>query len=398
MARPLWSDAGTDVTAIADHLDHLAATSSTLRFEPRNLPEVDRALLHRAAILRARRQLAQRHGEKDRILAEEVRAIDDLVRTANLMVERLREWYALHAPETIRLTDPKQLASLVAEHGDRTSVLTALEHADLATASLGSDLEAADLAVVQGFAQALKAVHDSWAAIEKRVGELMEQLAPNVSSVVGPVIGARLIAMSGSLQRLATVPTGTVQLYGAETALFRHIKEGTKPPKHGILFQHPKVHQAPPWQRGAIARTLALHVSLAAKADAFTGNDLRQQIAEDLEKELARIASTKAKPKPRQAHQQGARGGRPGGARFGGGGRPQGKSSGKPYGKPGGKPYGKPGGKPGGKPHGKPGGKPYGKPGSKPQGGPKGGPDRRPGGKKKDKFSGGPARPPGGGR
>ena len=87
-----------------------------------------------------------------------------------------------------------------------------------------------------------------------RNGVLMESVAPNVAFVVGPVLGARLIAISGGLTRLATWPAGTVQLLGAETALFRHLKEGTAPPKHGILFQHPDVHKAPPWQRGPTAR------------------------------------------------------------------------------------------------------------------------------------------------
>jgi nucleolar protein 56 len=121
----------------------------------------------------------------------------------------------------------------------------------------------------------------------------MESVAPNVASVVGPVIGARLIAISGGLSRLATWPSGTVQLLGAETALFRHLKEGTKPPKHGILFQHPLVHNAPPWQRGATARALALATSTASKADAFTKNDLKVHLKEQVDKDLARIALKK---------------------------------------------------------------------------------------------------------
>ncbi len=365
----MWSDAGTDPAAIADRLDELAATATTVRFEPRALPDIDRALLHRAALFRARRQLALRHGEKDRILAEEVRAVDDLVRTANLMVERLREWYALHAPEVTRLADPKQLAALVAEHGDRASVLTALEQVDQAEDSLGTELEAADMAVVRGFAAALRAVHESWAALETRITQIMEEMAPNLSVVAGPVIGARLIAMAGTLQKLATVSTGTLQLYGAETALFRHLKEGTKPPKHGILFQHPKLHQAPPWQRGAIARTLAQHASLAAKADAFTGNDLKDFLTAGLEKDIKVIQYRKAKPPARPQ-----------------GGRPGGKPGGKPFGKPGAKPYAKrgdSGGKAGGY-----GSRPAGKPsGGKPSGGfgPRGG--DRPAGK--SSWSGG---------
>ena len=269
MARPLWSDKGNDPQAAAEHLQKLADTATALRFAPQELPAgADPKVLHQAALLRVRKQLALSHAETDRVLAQEVRAIDDLVRSANLMVERLREWYALHAPEATRLvTDAETLAKLVAEKGDRAAVMAALDLAAVAQTSLGSDLDAADMAVVRGFAAALSAIHDSWHALESRVHDLMATVAPNVASVVGPVIGARLIAISGGLNRLATWPAGTVQLLGAETALFRHLKEGTRPPKHGVLFQHPSVHQAPPYSRGAVARALALAASTAAKAD-----------------------------------------------------------------------------------------------------------------------------------
>ncbi len=296
MARPVWFEKGSDITVVADHLQASAeAAVAPLAFEPRALPgSASPATLHQAALLRARRLLTVSHAEQDRILSQEVNAIDDLVRTANLLVERLREWYALHAPEATRhVTDAKELANLVATHGDRANVMAALKQADVATTSLGTDLDPADLAVIQGFAAALQGVHASWAALEARVGGLMETVAPNVASVVGPVIGARLIALSGGLNRLATWPAGTVQLLGAETALFRHLKEGTKPPKHGILFQHPLVHLAPPWQRGPTARALALAAATGAKADAFTKNDLRAFLKTQLDNDLARVAKRK---------------------------------------------------------------------------------------------------------
>jgi nucleolar protein 56 len=303
MARPLWSDKGNDPQAVAEHLQKLADTATALRFAPQDLPDgADPKVLHQAALLRVRKQLSVSHAETDRILGQEVRAIDDLVRTANLLVERLREWYALHAPEATRLvTDAETLAKLVAEKGDRTSVMAAIDQAKVAESSLGSDLDPADLAVLRGFAAALAAVHDSWHALEARVQDLMTTVAPNLGHVVGPVLGARMIALSGGLNRMATWPAGTVQLLGAETALFRHIKEGTKPPKHGILFQHPQVHLAPPWQRGPIARILALAAAKAAKADAFTKNDLRPYLTEEVKTGIERIQRERPRPPVRKA-------------------------------------------------------------------------------------------------
>ncbi|MES2155846.1 MAG: NOP5/NOP56 family protein [bacterium] len=302
MARATWLDKAPDVAAVVAHLEAAAkAAKGPLAFEPVQVPGgTDLAVLHQAALLRVRAQLSISHAEADRILAQEVRAIDDLVRTANLLVERLREWYALHAPEAARMVpDAEELTRLVVEHGERGLVMTALNQAQTASTSLGTDLDARDMAVLQGFAAALQAVHESWRALEVRVGSLMEEVAPNVASVVGPVIGARLIAISGGLNRLATWPAGTVQLLGAETALFRHLKEGTKPPKHGILFQHPLVHSAVPWNRGVIARALALAAATGAKADAFTKNDLRVFLKAQLDKDLARIATRKPSTKQR---------------------------------------------------------------------------------------------------
>jgi nucleolar protein 56 len=267
-----------------------------LQFEARPT-QASPAILHQAALIRARAQLAESHSEKDRILAQEVRAVDDLVRAANLLIERLREWYALHAPEAVRLSpDAERLTAMVAEHGDRDHVLAALEHAEMSAASLGTDLDAGDLEGVQTFAKALRGVHESWRGLERRIGALMEEVAPNLAAAVGPVLGARLIAQAGSLERLATYPAGTVQLLGAEKALFRHLKEGTLPPKHGVLFQHPAIHAAAPWQRGAAARALAQAAALAAKADAFTGRDMREEIKADVEAALARIKRERQAP------------------------------------------------------------------------------------------------------
>jgi nucleolar protein 56 len=301
VARSVWFDKAPDVAAVAAHLEALAATAKApFLFEPVEVPAAtDFSILHQAALVRTRQALAKSHSEADRILSQEVRAIDDLVKTANLLVERLREWYALHAPEAARMVDDAEtLAKLVSELGDRTAVMKALDQVKEAEASLGTDLGEADLRVLRGFAATLAAVHESWHALEARVQDSMEEVAPNVASVVGPVVGARLIALSGGLERLATWPSGTVQLLGAETALFRHLKEGTLPPKHGILFQHPLVHQAPPWSRGAVARALALQASMAAKADAFTKNDLRPQLAERLKADLDRIAKRKMPARP----------------------------------------------------------------------------------------------------
>jgi nucleolar protein 56 len=109
----------------------------------------------------------------------------------------------------------------------------------------------------------------------------MKEQAPNISVILGTAVGARILAHAGSLKRLATMPASTIQILGAEKALFRSLKTGANPPKHGILFQHATVHAAPRWQRGKIARAVAAKAAIAARVDVF-GDGLNDTLLEKL--------------------------------------------------------------------------------------------------------------------
>ncbi len=108
----------------------------------------------------------------------------------------------------------------------------------------------------------------------------------------------------GSLRRLASLPSGTIQLLGAEKAMFRHLKEGSRPPKHGILFTHPMVRNAPGWQRGAISRALAAKICLAARADEYSHNDISVLLKQQLEKRVAEIKKQRPSPPKRMPKNQ----------------------------------------------------------------------------------------------
>jgi nucleolar protein 56 len=226
-------------------------------------------------------------------LGQAVRAHDDLVSTNNLLSERLREWYGLHFPELENVLGGDAYVKAIAEIGARKDVLSSLK---LEMDSIGSEIEAEDLDSLRTLASALKVSMDSRAKLEEYIELRMKDVAPNIGAITGPVLGARLIMQAGSLRRLASMPSGTIQLLGAEKAMFRHLKEGSRPPKHGILFQHPMVHVAPPWQRGAIARALASKLCLAARADAYSHNDISGILKEQLDKRMAEIKKQHASP------------------------------------------------------------------------------------------------------
>lgn len=234
---------------------------------------------------------------EDRHIVQAVEALDDLTEKANLLAERTRAWYSLYFPELPSLLkSEEELIELIAEYGTREEIMEALQEKGVEIDSshvFMREISDDDLEVVRSLASLTKSTFEEMDAISRYIEKKMQAIAPNLSSLIGPILGARLIALAGGLKRLAILPSGTVQLLGAEAAMFRHIKEGSAGPKHGIIFQHPMLHSAPPWQRGSIARAVAGKISIAARADAFGGADISDKLKTDLEARLEEIKNTK---------------------------------------------------------------------------------------------------------
>lgn len=256
----------------------------------------DRTLLHAAMVDLAKRRIRKAIGPEDH-LRQAVAAVDDLQEEENLFLERLREWYGLHFPELSRIVDEKTYLDLVATYGRREAM--PIDHRE----SVGAELGETEEKEVRSMAQLAIQVVARRTAMEAYVGRSIRNLAPNVTDLAGPMIAARLVSLAGGVEELARAPAGTIQLLGAERALFRHLRTGSRPPKHGVLFQHPLVHRAPPWQRGAIARALAAKLAMAARADAYTHRRISQELIAGLERTLEGIRRKKmekpARPKPR---------------------------------------------------------------------------------------------------
>ncbi len=255
----------------------------------------DRTLLHGAMLRLARRQMRKAVGPDDH-LHQAVGALDDLQETENVLMERLREWYGLHFPELAKTVDDREFLDLIAAHGSRDAM--PLD----ATESVGAPLGEPERRSVMEMAALLKDLDARRREVEGYVERSASALAPNVTALAGPVLAARLVSLAGGVEPLARLPASTVQLLGAEKALFRHLREHTLPPKHGVLFLHPLVHRAPPWQRGAIARAFAGKIAIAARADAYTRRDIAAGLRESLEASLASIRESKrAAPPMRRA-------------------------------------------------------------------------------------------------
>lgn len=249
--------------------------------------------LYRQATIELAKTAVKSSVGPDAHLGHAVRAYDELVETCNILSERLHEWYGLHFPELSEVLPGDSYIKALAEHGSREAVISSL---GLEMDSLGSEIAPEDLESIRTLADVAQRLNSVKGATEEYVDARMKEVAPNVAAVAGPMLGARLIMKAGSLKRLASLPSGTIQLLGAEKAMFRHLKEGSNPPKHGILFKHPLVHTAPYWQRGAIARALAAKLCLAARADAYSRNDISDLLKEQLESTLKEIRKRRQHP------------------------------------------------------------------------------------------------------
>jgi nucleolar protein 56 len=170
--------------------------------------------------------------------------------------------------------------------------------ADVAQKSMGADMEENDLAQIQTVCRDTLQLYDARQSLETYMDSLMEEVAPNTKALVGSLLGARLIALTGGLSNLARLPASTVQVLGAEKALFRSLKAGTRPPKHGIIFQHTLIHEAKRWQRGKIARAIAGKLAIAARTDAYSNKYIGDSLKAGLEKRIKEIQEKYAEPPP----------------------------------------------------------------------------------------------------
>ncbi len=308
------------------------------------------------SVARSRQRISESSERVDKMVVQAIHSIDDMDKTINLFISRLREWYSNYFPElNAIITNHNTYARIVQDLGERsrftneavnrygfTEEKTAVI-VELAETSMGPSLSASDIETARALASRIIELNTSRQETEDWICQRVLQIAPNVAEITGHLIAARLIALAGGISELAKFPSSTVQLLGAERALFRALKSGNKPPKHGIIYQMPELHASPWWTRGKIARAIAGKVSIAARVDAFDGEFMGDKLRTDVENRVQRILRTHPAPPPGKTEpvypawdeKRPSRGRPRGGPRSGGGGsrRPHGKSGGKPRGK-----------------------------------------------------------------
>ncbi len=264
-------------------------------------------------------------------IIQAINTLDETDKMINLLSSRLREWYGLHFPELDNMIDTISGYSKIVMAGRRDNLTqdTYLvagfpeEKAEMLSLlqkkSRGGQISDENFAIVQSIAKQILELFDLRQSLEKHIESQMELVAPNISVILGSAVGARILAKAGSLKRLATMPASTIQVLGAEKALFRALKTGAQPPKHGLLFQHQLVHAAPRWQRGKIARAIAAKAAIGARVDVF-GAGRNDTLLEKLNIRVTEIGE-KYKDQPERPAFQPRRNEEQRDRRFGGGGR-----------------------------------------------------------------------------
>ncbi|KAI6097935.1 Nop-domain-containing protein [Pisolithus croceorrhizus] len=242
----------------------------------------------------------------DNMIIQAIALLDQLDKDVNLFAMRVREWYGYHFPELIKLVPDNYTYARAAQFigdkdtltEDKLSELTSIvgddstlarNILDAARGSMGSSISDIDMLNISAFATRVVSIADYRKSLISYLTEKMNLVAPSLTALLGERIGARLISHAGSLTNLSKYPASTVQILGAEKALFRALKTKGNTPKYGLLYHSSFIGRADPRHKGRISRFLANKCSIAARIDCYSdhptskfGEALRDQVEERL--------------------------------------------------------------------------------------------------------------------
>ncbi|NWI16878.1 NOP56 protein, partial [Crypturellus soui] len=241
----------------------------------------------------------------DNMIIQSISLLDQLDKDINTFSMRVREWYGYHFPELIKIVSENATYCRLAKFiGNRKELseesLEGLEEIVMDSAkaqaileasrsSMGMDISPIDLINIESFSSRVVSLSEYRRGLQEYLRSKMSQVAPSLSALIGEVVGARLISHAGSLTNLAKYPASTVQILGAEKALFRALKTRGNTPKYGLIFHSTFIGRAAAKNKGRISRYLANKCTIASRIDCFSevptsvfGDKLREQVEERL--------------------------------------------------------------------------------------------------------------------
>lgn len=235
------------------------------------------------ALEKAKEQL--RSEDRDQFIVKAVKLLDQVEEELGKKMERFRDLYGMHFPELVDEIDEDEELLEVLSRGVERGELDAFE--SLAEDSTGSELGEPEKEVLEGTVENLSEDRDYRDELENYIIEAVEEEMPNLFALLEPLLAAKILELSGSLEKLAKSPASTIQMLGAEKALFRYLGGEGTPPKHGALFHHRFVSSLPEEERGKMARFLANKAAMAARLDQYgekqKGEELRKEAEQKYE-------------------------------------------------------------------------------------------------------------------
>ncbi len=269
-------------------------------YEPKG-PENRVDELRKKLIGKARSQVRAKYEGREAHAIRAAALIGELDSCFNLLAEHCIEWYSMHFPELERIArDNEKMLKLIYFVGNREKFTNenvteqfpekAEKIVNAAAKSMGSDIQEPALKEIQLLALNSLQLKEERAFLITFIESEMLEVAKNFSAVAGPLLAAKLLGEAGSMKRLAVLPSSTIQLFGAEKALFRHLKNRqVKPPKHGFIFMHPLVQKTPRKNKGKMARALAGKLAIAAREDFFGEKDISEGLLKGLEQRFEEL-------------------------------------------------------------------------------------------------------------
>lgn len=217
----------------------------------------------------------------DLLIAHAVNNITDIEKVVNILVKRLRDWYSVYNPEASEAIESHEKFVDIIIEKSKDELLSELgikkEY------SMGKEISKKDIEPIISLGKEIRMLYILKNSQEEYLEAAMRRLCPNMTEVAGALIGAKLINEAGSIRHLATMPSTTIQLLGAERALFRHMRNKKNlPPKFGLIFNHPFI-QRNMRQSGKAARAFADKISIAVRVDYFRGTFIGDKLKAGLE-------------------------------------------------------------------------------------------------------------------
>jgi nucleolar protein 56 len=252
---------------------------SSYSLQDRRKPEFHAKL--RDMNIRHAKELISKTVNEDTYIMQSINSIEELDKVCNVLSKRLREWYGYYFPELSQhIVDNDVFVKRILQKSKKEF----MEEYSV-DISMGPDILQKDIDAILGLARQIGGMYSERENIILYLENMMKDYAPNINTLCGTLIAAKLLEKAGSLKHLSILPSSTIQLLGAEQALFRHLRnKKIRPPKHGLILSHPFVMDAKRSDRGKMARMLAAKISIAAKVDYFKGEFIGDKLRAELEK------------------------------------------------------------------------------------------------------------------